>query len=99
MKHAHWRVDMSKENAENNTWTLTSLPPSKSVVGCKWDYKTKFKSDGSVKRRKVRLVEKGYTQQKGIDYHDTFARGKISYCTHSTIICCNTRLVTPPNRR
>ena len=30
----------------NHTWTLTDLPPNKTVIGCKWVYKTKHKSDG-----------------------------------------------------
>jgi hypothetical protein len=34
----------------NNTWILTSLPPGKKAIGCKWVYKVKLKSDGSVER-------------------------------------------------
>ena len=57
----------------NNTWSLVPLPPNKKAVGCKWIFKIKFKSDGSVIRYKVRLVVKGYTQQKDLDYTKTFS--------------------------
>ena len=52
----------------NNTWTVTSLPPNKHVVGCRWVYKIKGRVDGSIERYKAHLVAKGYTQQLGIDF-------------------------------
>lgn len=57
----------------NNTWTLVDLRADKSTIGCRWVYKIKYQSDGSIERYKGRLVAKGYTQQEGIDFSDTFS--------------------------
>ena len=52
---------------------MTPLPASKKPIGCKWVYKIKYKADGSIKRYKARLVGKGFTQKKGVDYFETFS--------------------------
>jgi len=57
----------------NQTWQITSLPPGKKTIDCRWIYKIKYKSDGTVDRYKARLVAKGYTQLEGLDFLDTFA--------------------------
>ncbi|XP_058074627.1 uncharacterized mitochondrial protein AtMg00820-like [Magnolia sinica] len=57
----------------SNTWHLTPLPPGKKPIGCKWVYKIKYNLDGSIERYKSHLVAKGYNQQEGIDYTETFA--------------------------
>jgi hypothetical protein len=55
------------------TWSLVPPPPSKNIVGCKWVYKLKHNSDGSISRYKARLVAKGFHQQYGVDYEETFS--------------------------
>lgn len=57
----------------NETWDITNLPPGKRSIGCKWLYKTKYKSDGSIDRFKARLVILGCKQIQGVDYAETFA--------------------------
>lgn len=45
MKHSHWKDAMAtkiKALESNNIWTITTLPPGKKAIGCKWVYKTKF---------------------------------------------------------
>lgn len=58
---------------QNQTWEITDLPSHKKPIGCKWVYKVKLNSDGSVERCKARLVAKGYTQEFGIDYQELFS--------------------------
>ncbi|CAM8943258.1 unnamed protein product [Rhodiola kirilowii] len=43
----------------NHTWILAYLPKDKTLVDCKWIYKTKYLSDGTVERFKARLVARG----------------------------------------
>ena len=57
----------------NNTWELVPKPTEKNIVACKWLFRIKRNSDGSIDRYKARLVAKGFTQRPGIDYHSTFS--------------------------
>ncbi|KAK8518594.1 hypothetical protein V6N12_011845 [Hibiscus sabdariffa] len=57
----------------NNTWTLVTLPPHRKPIGCKWLFKTKKRSDGTIERYKARLVAKGYSQVPGQDFHETYS--------------------------
>ena len=52
----------------NGTWVLEDLPPTKKALECKWVYKIKYNSDGTVERYKARLVILGNRQIEGIDY-------------------------------
>ncbi|MCO5590783.1 hypothetical protein L7F22_044758 [Adiantum nelumboides] len=71
-----WHKAMNEEMDalyDNETWDLVPLPKGKKPIGCRWVYKIKHNSDGSVSRYKARLVAKGYAQMYGIDYEETFA--------------------------
>ena len=75
-KHKHWVEAMNSEFSsllQQKTWSLVPLPPSKNVVGCRWVFKIKRNSDGSLARYKERLVAKGYLQQYSLDYEETFS--------------------------
>ena len=57
----------------NHTWELVDLPKGNKAIGCKWIFKKKLRTDGSVDRYKARLVIKGFTQRHGIDFFDTYS--------------------------
>jgi hypothetical protein len=56
-----------------HTWQLVPPSSDQNVVGCQWVYKIKRNSDGSVSRYKARLVTKGFQQQAGVDFAETFS--------------------------
>ena len=56
-----------------NTWSLVPAPLHANLVGCKWVFKLKLNSDGSIARYKTRLVAKCFHQQPRIDYFKTFS--------------------------
>lgn len=73
---ANWYAAMQDEYKallDNNTWSLVSRPPGANLVSGKWVFKHKFNSDGSLTRYKARWVVRGYSQQPGIDYGETFS--------------------------
>ncbi|KAI4346127.1 hypothetical protein L6164_013205 [Bauhinia variegata] len=45
----------------------------KDVISVKWIYKTKCNPNGSMQKNKAQFVAKGYSQQPGINYEETFA--------------------------
>jgi hypothetical protein len=58
---------------KNKTWHLIPPHPDLNVINCKWVFRLNHKPDGSIERHKTHLVAKGFTQQYGIDYDDTFS--------------------------
>lgn len=52
---------------------MVPRPKDKNVIGTKWIFKNKLNENRDVIRNKARLVCKGYAQQEGIDFEETFA--------------------------
>jgi hypothetical protein len=57
----------------NNTWTLVDRPPNRKILAARWVFKHKRNSRGKIIRYKARWVVKGYGQQAGVDFNETFA--------------------------
>jgi len=58
---------------DNHTWVITTLPPGRTVIRCKWVFREKKGAEGETIRYKARLVAKGFTQKYGVDYLETYA--------------------------
>ena len=57
----------------NHTWELVDLPKGSRPIGCKWVFRKKYHSNGTLNTYKARLVAKGFRQKEGVDYFDTYA--------------------------
>ena len=61
------------EFERNKVWHLVPKPEHQKVIGLKWVFRNKLDEHGIIVRNKARLVVKGYNQQEGIDFDETFA--------------------------
>lgn len=74
IEHHEWKEATETEyNAllKNGTWSLVPRHESQNIIECKWVFKVKQKSDGTIDRYKELLVAKGFKQRYGIDYANT----------------------------
>lgn len=74
--HKEWRQAIKSEIKnliKNNTFEIVERPTGGKVIGCRVVLTNKFKSDGSLEKRKVRVIAKGFAQRPGVDFIDTFS--------------------------
>ena len=57
----------------NKVWKIVPKPKNRIVIGTKWVFRNKMDETDIVTRNKSSLVSKGYSQQEGIDFDETFA--------------------------
>ena len=72
----HWRQAIDEELnqlEQQETWSIVPIDKKKkNIISMKWVFKTKRNQNGDVERFKARLVARGFKQQYGIDYTETF---------------------------
>nr|GEX44115.1 copia protein [Tanacetum cinerariifolium] len=76
LRDADWVPAMQDELdqfARFKVWRLVPRPKGKTIIKTKWIFKNKKDESSLVIRNKARLVAVGYSQQKSIDYDETFA--------------------------
>ena len=75
-KSPEWRQAMKEEYdalVKNETFSLVPCASNTNVVDGKWVYRLKRDKNGAITRYKARFVAKGFRQQPGIDFHETFS--------------------------
>jgi len=58
---------------QNKSWELVKPPRDRRILSGKWIFKLKRGSSGEITRYKCRWVVRGFTQEEGVDYDQTFA--------------------------
>ncbi|GKD17496.1 copia protein [Tanacetum coccineum] len=81
---------MTRSRLNTDAKELVVRPADRNIIRVKWLWKNKTDAENTVIRNKSRLVAKGYPQEEGIDFKESFAlvarleavRMFIAYATH-----------------
>nr|GEX12750.1 hypothetical protein [Tanacetum cinerariifolium] len=84
----------AQEEAESSSHNIVDKPFGKTVIKLQWLWKNKKDEDQTVIRNKAQPVAKGYTQEEGIDFEESFApvarleviRIFIAYAAHTSFL-------------
>ncbi len=71
-----WTIPMQIEMdtlRAKHTWDLVKPPSGANIMDSMWVYDIKWDGEGNRIKDKARLVGKGYTQQLGVNYNETWA--------------------------
>ncbi|GJX64858.1 retrovirus-related pol polyprotein from transposon TNT 1-94 [Tanacetum coccineum] len=97
LTQACWIEAMQEELHEFErleVWELVPRPDKVMVITLKWIYKVKLDELGGILKNKARLVARGYRQEEGIDFEESFApvarldaiRIFLAYAAHMNMI-------------
>nr|GFA01544.1 retrovirus-related Pol polyprotein from transposon TNT 1-94 [Tanacetum cinerariifolium] len=92
-----WIEEMQQELNEFEwleVWELVPRPDKVIVITLKWIYKVKLDELGGTLKNKARLVARGYRQEEGIDFEESFApvarleaiRIFLAYAAHKNMV-------------
>jgi hypothetical protein len=56
----------------NYTWEVVDKPKGINLISTKWVFKVKMLPNGQIDKYKARLCARGFTQEYGVDYFETF---------------------------
>ncbi|GJW53466.1 retrovirus-related pol polyprotein from transposon TNT 1-94 [Tanacetum coccineum] len=76
MSDSAWIEPMQEELHQFDrldVWELVDRPLCKNVINMTWIWKNKRDEDNTLIRNKAHLVAKGYNQQEGINFEESFA--------------------------
>lgn len=71
-----WLRAIEEEKAcleEKHTWNVVPIPKGSKPITSRIIFKRKYGPDGDISRHKARLVARGFQQEEGIDFEETFA--------------------------
>ncbi|KAI0995371.1 hypothetical protein K3495_g12811 [Podosphaera aphanis] len=84
-------LDELKSLEKNETFEILKMNQSmvneRKLISYRRVLRNKFSADGSIARRKSRIVGKGYEKEHGIDYFETFAT-VVRYATLRAVFSC-----------
>lgn len=72
-KYYEAKKEELKSHEEKGTWKVVPLPEGTKLVTSRWVNTDKYRPDGQLLKHKSRLVARGFQQEEGIDYEETFA--------------------------
>nr|GEY04483.1 retrovirus-related Pol polyprotein from transposon TNT 1-94 [Tanacetum cinerariifolium] len=95
--HPQFLVDVVSKTRprmlERDVWELVPRPDGKNIIAVKWLWKNKSDAKNIFIPNKSRLVAKGYKQEEGIDFEESFApvtrleavRMSVAFASHKNI--------------
>nr|GFA81963.1 retrovirus-related Pol polyprotein from transposon TNT 1-94 [Tanacetum cinerariifolium] len=84
----------STASPQSIVWELIPRPDQVMLITLKWIYKVKLNELGGILKNKARLVARGYRQEEGIDFEESFApvasleaiRIFLAYAAHKNMV-------------